>query len=669
MIIPKLSGKLIFGGDYNPEQWPEYVWEEDMQLMKQAGVNLVSVAIFAWAKLQPSEDEWNFGWLDRIMDLLAANDIHACLATATASPPAWLVHKHPKMLPVNSEGVTLYPGSRQHYSPSSATYREAAARLVDKLASHYKDHPALAAWHINNEYACHMPECHNEESTISFREWLKRKYESIYQLNEAWGTAFWSQVYSDWDEIFTPRLAPYCSNPTQKLDFKRFTSDAFLELLLMEKAILRKHTPDIPVTTNYVGFFKPLDYHRWSKEIDFTAWDSYPDPLTESIGRQRHAAGNDMMRSLIPGTPFVLMEQTPSAINGRETNLPKRPGLMRLWSLATIARGGDGVMYFQWRASKAGTEKFHGAVVQHVGAERSRVYKEVAALGEDLKKLAPVADSAIKADVGILFDWHSWWSVEMDSKPGKIDYFEACNQFHNWFYRNNIAVDYLSPDSDFGKYKLIVLPSLYMISEATAAALEEFVREGGVLLASYFTGIVNEADHVYLGGYTGPLKETLGLWVEEWRPNADGEGNRMLTADGGVSFACDHWADVVHVDSAEILARFGQEYFAGQAAFTENRFVGGKAFYLATRPDKDGLEWVMHQLCRKAAVDAVLKAPHGVEVVLRQKGEKEFLFVLNHTDETISIDLEDYTGQDLLSGIHVAGILSLDPLDVSVIQL
>lgn len=669
MNIPKLKGRLIFGGDYNPEQWPEHVWQEDMQLMRRAGVNMVSLGIFAWAKLQPGPDQWDFAWLDRIMDLLAENEICACLATATASPPAWLVHAHPEVLPVTAEGVTLYPGSRQHYSPSSSAYRDAAARLVDRLAIQYKAHPALAAWHVNNEYACHMPECHNEESTLAFRDWLKRRYGSIEELNTAWGTAFWSQVYSSWDQVFTPRLAPYCPNPTQQLDFRRFTSDAFLELLLMEKEILMGHTPDIPVTTNFVSHFKHLDYHRWSRELDFTAWDSYPDPLDEYAGRQRHASGNDMMRSLIPGRPFVLMEQTPSAINGRETNLPKRPGLMRLWSLATIARGGDGVMYFQWRASRAGTEKFHGAVIQHVGADRSRVFKEVCDLGDDLKKLSAVSDSCIKAEAGILFDWHNWWSLEQDSKPGKIDYLDTCRRFHDWLYRKNIPVDYLSPESDFTKYKLVILPALYMINESTATALEEFVRDGGTVLVSYFSGIVDGNEHVYLGGYPGPLKDLLGMWVEEWRPYAPGENNRMLVCGSGNGYSCEHWAEVIHLDGASPLASFEKEYFAGNPAFTENEFGRGHAFYLGTRPMADGFEWVMNKVCcERAGLAPVLVAPAEVEIIIRESDTERFLFVLNHSDASVEVDLKGISGTDLLSGVVHQGVLELGPLAVTVLQ-
>lgn len=666
MIIPKLSGRIIFGCDYNPEQWPEHVWQEDMKLMRQAGINLLSVGIFSWAKLQPHEDQWNFDWLDRVLDLLAENRIYACLATATASPPAWLTRKHPEILPVTREGRTLYPGSRQQYSPSSSAYRQAAARLVEKIANRYKDHPALAAWHINNEYACHMPECHGEESTTAFRRWLQNRYSDLNSLNDAWGTTFWSQIYTDWDEILTPREAPYFSNPTQQLDFKRFTSDAFLELLKIEKKILRHHTPDTPVTTNFMGFFKSLDYHRWAEEIDFTAWDSYPDPVDEKAGRQTHAAGNDLTRSHKPDQPFVLMEQATSAVNWRDTNLPKRPGLMRLLSMQTVARGGDGVMYFQWRASKAGTEKYHSAVVQHGGVEHSRVFNEIVQLGTELRQLSSAAGSKVVAEVAILFDWHTWWSLEVDSRPGRIDYPDACNRIHKWLYEQNIPVNFVSPAADLSRYKLVIAPSLYIVDEGCSKSLHSFVESGGTLLATYFSAIVDENDHVQLGGYPAKLRQLLGLRVEEWHPYPEGRGNQISDSNGN-RFTCDHWADIVHEEGATVLARFEDDFFQGHPALTRNAYGKGAAYYLGTRPDAEGLDWVLKQIA--IHTPPVLSTPTAVEASLRENGTDRYLFLLNHNDTEQTIDLAQFQGTDLLSNAYLNGKIVLKSNDVSVIKL
>ena len=351
-LLEKLP-HILYGADYNPEQWPEEVWAEDVRLMREAGVNLISLNIFSWAKLEPRPGEYDFGWLDRIMDLLYEHGILVDLATATASPPPWLAKLHPGSLPVTHDGVTLWPGSRQHYCPSSPAYREHASRLVRRIVDRYKDHPALVMWHINNEYGCHVSECYCDVSAAHFRRWLTERYGDLDTLNEVWGTAFWSQRYGAWDEILPPRAAPAFPNPTQQLDFRRFSSDALLECFTMEKDILREFAPDIPVTTNFMGAFKPLDYWKWADLEDVVSHDSYPDPASEDA-RVEAALSFDLMRSLGHGRPWVLMEQTTARVNWRTRNVPKKPGQMRLWSYEAVARGADGVMFFQWRPRKPG---------------------------------------------------------------------------------------------------------------------------------------------------------------------------------------------------------------------------------------------------------------------------------------------------------------------------
>jgi beta-galactosidase len=349
MITQKVP-HVIYGGDYNPEQWAEEVWDEDVRLMREAGVNLVSLGIFSWAKLEPRPGEYDFGWLDRIIGLLYENGVMVNFATATASPPPWLAKLHPESLPVTQNGVVLHPGARQHYCTSSAAYKERAAELVRRTTNRYKDHPALAMWHVNNEYGCHVAECYCDASAQHFREWLRARYGDLDILNEAWGTAFWSQRYGEWGEILPPRSAPTFANPTQQLDFRRFSSDALLELHEMEKEILREATPDVPITTNFMGFFKPVDYWKWAAREDLVADDSYPDP-SDPEAHVGAAMSRDLMRSLGGGAPWVLMEQTTVRVNWRNRNVPKRPNEMRLWSYGAVARGAEGIMFFQWRQS------------------------------------------------------------------------------------------------------------------------------------------------------------------------------------------------------------------------------------------------------------------------------------------------------------------------------
>lgn len=666
---PTLPSKLYYGGDYNPEQWPESVWLEDVRLMREAGVNIVSLGIFAWAKLQPSEKRFDFGWLDRIMDLLGENGISVCLATATASPPPWLSLRYPEVLPVTADGVVLQVGSRQHYSPSSRIYKKFAAALVRRLAQRYRKHPALASWHINNEYACHLQECHGEDSTKAFRDWLRARYKTLDALNDAWGTAFWSQAYGQWEEILTPRRAPYHCNPTQCLDFKRFTNDAFLALHRMEAAILRAATPQIPLTTNFMGFFKPLDYRSWAEDIDYVAWDSYPDPVDEVAARHAGAVGHDLMRSLKPDRPFVLMEQATSAVNWRPVNLPKRPGIMRLGCLQTVARGGDGVMFFQWRASKAGAEKFHSALVQHIPPHQSRVFAEVKALGTELQQLLPVAGSLVHNRVAIAFDWHAWWAVELESKPGRIDYAAWAQSLHRWFYEQNIGVDFVHPGADLSRYDLVLTPALYLLTAPDAASLASFVARGGTLLATYFTGIVDENEHIVLGGYPALLRKTLGLWVEEWNPCPDGRKNSIRFAGGRGKFTCDHWCDLLHVEGAKVIATYTNDYFAGRPAITRNEHGKGVAYYLGTRPDAAGLNTLLGQAIKDAKIQPGLKTPAGVEATLRESKTEKFLFLLNHTDRTARINLGKRQGKNLITGQKASRTIALAPLDAAVIRL
>jgi len=666
---PKLPSKLFYGGDYNPEQWPESVWIEDARLMREAGVNFISLGIFSWAKLQPSEKRFDFAWLDRVMDLLAENDISVCLATATASPPPWLSHRYPEVLPVTVDGITLQVGSRQQYSPSSRIYKKFASALVRKLAQRYRRHPALASWHINNEYACHLHECHGEDSTRAFRDWLKARYKTLDALNEAWGTAFWSQRYDQWAEILTPRRAPYHCNPTQCLDFKRFTSDAFLALYRMEAEILRTATPHIPVTTNFMGFFKPLDYRAWATEIDYVAWDSYPDPVDEIAARHAGAVGHDLMRSLKPDRPFVLMEQATSAVNWRPVNLPKRPGLMRLGSLQTVARGGDGVMFFQWRASKAGAEKFHSAFLQHVPHAQSRVFVEVKALGAELQRLTPVAGSLVKNRVAIAFDWHAWWAVELESKPGRIDYATWAQTLHRWFYTQNIGVDFVHPGADLAGYDLVLTPALYLLSAGHAANLTAFVKRGGSLLATYFSGIVDENEHIVLGGYPASLRKVLGLWVEEWSPYPDGRTNGVRFAKDRTKHSCDHWCDLLHLDGAEALASYTKDFFAGRPAITRHHHGQGVAYYLGTRLDTPGLDKLLRRITAEARIKPVLVTPDGVEATLRVSDNEQFLFLLNYNDRATKVVLGKLRGENLITGKKVTRALSLAPLDAVVLRL
>jgi beta-galactosidase len=665
VLIEKVPHAL-YGGDYNPEQWPEEVWKEDVRLMQEAGVNLVSLGIFSWAKLEPRPGEYDFEWLDRVVDLLYEGGVMVDLATATASPPPWLAKLHPESLPVTKDGITLHPGGRQHYCPSSTAYRERAAELVRRIADRYGDHPALAMWHVNNEYGCHVPECYCDASAAHFREWLRERYGDLDELNEAWGTAFWSQRYAGWEEILPPRAAPTFANPTQQLDFRRFSSDALLECFEMEKEILRQATPDVPITTNFMGFFKPADYWKWADREDVVSHDLYPDPANP----EAHIGATmtyDLMRSLGGGRPWILMEQTTVRVNWRERNVPKKPGQMRLWSHGAVAHGADGIMFFQWRASKAGAEKFHSAMVPHVKPEDSRSWREVKQLGAELRKLDEILGARGEAETAILLDWESWWALELDSRPSTaVRMLDGVYSFYKPLFEANVPVDFAHPEGDLSRYRIVIAPNLYLVSDGAAGNVKDFVAGGGTLVMSFFSGIVDENEHIRLGGYPAAFRDLLGLFVEDFVPFAAGEANRLVTPDGA-SYSCDLWADLVHLEGAEPIASYESGFYAGTPAVTRRASGNGAAYYLGTHPEERYTKALLERACREAGVEAPLEAPPGVEVVRRKTGEASFLFVLNHGDETVEVQLPK-PARDLLTGAESGGELTLEPMGVAVLE-
>jgi len=656
---------MIYGGDYNPDQWPEETWLEDARLMQEAGVNLVSLGIFSWAKLEPQPGVFDFAWLDRVMDLLYAHGVSVNLATPTASPPAWMVRLHPGILPVTADGTRLWHGSRRHYCPHSPDYHQYAARIAAQLAERYKNHPALAMWHVDNEYGCHGSGCYCDNSAAAFRTWLKARYTSLDQLNHAWGTAFWSQQYGQWDEIQPPRRAPAFVNPTQQLDWARFTSDSWLDCFDEQKAILRQITPGIPITTNFMSFHKEIDYFKFASHEDLVSNDSYPDTSQPDWMVQAGMAC-DLIRSLGERRPWLLMEQASSQVNWRAHNAVKRPGIMRLGSLQAVARGADGIMFFQWRQSKAGAEKHHSGMLPHAGTD-SRVWHEVKALGNELPRLDSLVASQVEAEVAILMDWENWWALELDSKPSvDLKLLPQIYAFYKPLFERGITVDFAHPGADLGRYKLVIAPALYMVSDAAAENINRYVENGGTLVMSFFSGIVDENEHIRLGGYPATFSQMLGLLVEEYAPFAEDPAKALTTSDGQ-HFNCTLWADIIHLRGAEPLASFESDYYAGSPAITRHQFGKGWGFYLGTELDPAGMGWLLERAILQAGAKAA--APHlpaDVEALRRTDGKKSWLFLLNHSGRAVKVPLQQ-AGFDLLTGNEVADSVSLGANDVAVI--
>ena len=665
---PDGSGPLAYGADYNPEQWPREIWKDDVRLMRQAGVNIVSLGIFSWAKLQPTEDTWDFAWLDEVMDLLYDHGIAVDLATATASPPPWLTTRHPEILPVSQSGATVWPGARQHWRPTSPVFRRFALALVETMARRYADHPALAAWHVSNELGCHNVYDYSDDAAAAFREWLRARYRGLDALNHAWGTAFWSQRYGEWEEILPPRLAAANPNPTQQLDFKRFSSDALKDYLRAERDVLHRLTPDVPVTTNFMVMDgdKGLDYADWAAEVDFVSNDHYVVLGDRALDELSYSA--NLTSGMAGGRRWFLMEHSTSAVNWRAINPAKPDGALVRDSLTHVAHGADAVCFFQWRQSAAGAEKYHSAMVPHAG-EDSEVFRTVTRLGRHLQQLAPVSGSRRKpARAAILFDLDSWWAAEQDSHPNaSLGYREESLDWYAAFLDLGVRVDVLPTTRSFDTYDVVVAPVLHLVPAALRDRLVRFVERGGHLVTTYFSGIVDENDHVWLGGYPGALRDLLGIRIEEFAPLLDGE---QVELDDGRSGTL--WTDRITVTSedTEVLATYGSGPQAGRPAITRRVVERGSATYVSTRLGAGGIAPVLARVLHDAGVESELPASlrGDVELVIRADEASEYWFLVNRTDDPVGLDgLGDLSDLLLCAPATEPGSASLPGLGVAVL--
>ncbi|GIE37059.1 beta-galactosidase [Actinoplanes italicus] len=636
------SARLEFGADYNPDQWPREFWDEDVRAMREAGVTVVSLAIFSWARLEPREGVYDFAWLDEVMDLLHSGGITVDLATATASPPPWLTRKHPEILPVTRTGEVLSPGARQHWRPTSPIFREHALRLVRELAVRYAEHPALVAWHVNNELGCHNIYDYSDDAAAAFRVWLRDRYGDVEALNHAWGTAFWSQRYDDFEEVLPPRLAASHPNPTQQLDFKRFSSDALKQHLRAERDLLHGITPEVPVTTNFMvmGETKGMNYADWAAEVDFVSNDHYVLPGPQA--RDELSFSANLTGNLAGGRPWFLMEHSTSAVNWQPVNVAKKPGELERDSLTHVAHGADAVCYFQWRQSKAGAEKYHSAMLPHAGTD-SEVFRGVVRLGQRLREMAPVAGShRRRAEVGIVFDWESWWAAEHDSHPtDRLRYRQEALDWYTALLDAGVRADVLPVGGPLEEYRVLIAPILHVVPAALAGRLRDWVAAGGHLVTTYFSGIVDENDHVWLGGYPGPLRDVLGIRIEEFGPLLDHESVEL---DNGTTGTL--WSDRIDVtgEDVEVLARYKTGEQAERAAVTRRRAGDGSAAYVSTRLGPDGLAPLLPALLGPAGVRGELPPELAGRVELAIRGDHWFL--INRTDEPV--DLSALPGAGLL---------------------
>ncbi|MFA9557704.1 beta-galactosidase [Evansella sp. AB-rgal1] len=673
MINDKLK-KIWYGGDYNPEQWDsKEIWDEDIRMFKLAGIDVVTLNVFSWALNQPNEETYNFEELDNHINRLYENGIYTCLATSTAAHPPWMAKKYPDVLRVDFYGRKRKFGGRHNSCPNSPTYRKYAEKMASKLGERYKDHPAIILWHVSNEYGGY---CYCENCEESFRTWLAKKYGSLENVNKAWNTRFWGHTFYEWNEIVVPNgLSEEGEGNVSafqgiSLDYRIFQSDSLLECYKLEHRALKKWTPNLPITTNLMGTYPELDYFKWGKEMDVVSWDNYPGIDTPvSLTAMTH----DLMRGLKGGQPFMLMEQTPSQQNWQPYNSLKRPGVMRLWSYQAVAHGADTVMFFQLRRSVGACEKYHGAVIEHVGHENTRVFRETTQLGMELKQLCEgLIDARIEAKVAIVFDWENRWAIDLSSGPSvSLDYVKEVHKYYKAMYDQNIPVDMISVEDDISKYNIVIAPVLYMVKTGYAQKLEAFVKNGGTFVTTFFSGIVNEHDLVTLGGYPGELRKLMGIWVEEIDALDPKRKNEMVIKDNWGSLAgsydCHLLFDIIHTEGAEVLAEYGFDFYKGTPVVTANRFGKGKTVYVGTSGEQRFINDLMRSLCKEKGISSLLKTPENVEVTRRRKGEKSYLFIMNHNDSESVFTVEN-KAVDLLTNKEVAGEVSIAANGVMILE-
>lgn len=694
MIEGKKINKILYGGDYNPEQWDEATRDEDMVLLPKAGVDIVTINVFSWARIQPSENVYDFSDLDSIVKRVTDKGMKICMGTSTAAYPAWMAKKYPDILRVDFEGRRKKYGARHNACPCSPTYRKYAPKLAGKLAEHFKDQDNIVVWHINNEYG---GMCYCENCEKSFRDWLRKKYGTLENLNSAWNSAFWSHTFYEWDEIVAPNeLSEYQMGrrsqfPGISLDYMRFNSDMMLQNYMDERDAIKRIIPDAVCTTNMMNLFKGLDYRKWAKEVDIASWDNYPQGFTEP---HYDSFAHELIRGLKDGKPFMLMEQSPSVTNWLPINSLKRPGEMRRYSYEAVAHGADTLMFFQMRQSPASSEMYHGALIDHSGRDDTRVFKECAALGEELKRIGNATLGGVApAECAIIFDWPTWWAIEdIGGITDRVRYPDEMISYYRALYEGNVPVDIIGSESDLSEYKLVIAPTYYMVHEGDKERFEEYVREGGCMLFTFYSGYVDENAHILKGGYPGTLRELIGARIEESDQLYEDmehfycEGVRLPehpqdTSNSFVykkkSYPAYKLCDVMYNEGAEALAVFDEDFYRGRPAVTRNRLGKGYVYYIATSSTGEFYSQLIDDICGERGVknvfgDRVTAADtwDGVEIALRNTGSRRVFYIINHEDmekQTVF----PFDGDELTEGktISAGDTLRLAPKGVNIVSV
>jgi len=649
--------KVLYGGDYNPEQWDEATWEKDYEMFSKAGIDIVTLNVFNWAMLQPNEETYDFSRLDASIKRAEENGVNICLATATAAHPAWMAKKYPDVLRTEINGMKRKFGKRHNSCPNSPTFRKYSVALASELAKRYKEQENIVIWHINNEYGGN---CYCENCEKAFRVWLRKRYQTLDALNRAWNTNFWGHTFYDWDEIVSPTMLSEMEDEEKGifhgmlLDYRRFNSEGMMNNCIDEAKAIKAVIPDARVTTNFMGAYKPLDYQKWAPYLDVISWDNYPGPEEEPA---HTALNHELMRGLKKDQPFMLMESTPGVVNWRPYNRLREPGQMRLHSYQAIAHGADTVMFFQLRMSPGASEKFHGAVIDHSGRDDTRIFKEVCVLGEELKVLGDeFLGSVSKPKAALIFDWETWWAVEGCIGPTvRLRYHEELLNYYRAFHSLNIPVDVVGMDTDLSEYKVVVAPLCYMIKDGFEQKLKDFTQKGGTSVITFFSGYADESDRIINGGFPGKMMDLFGIWAEEIDALAPTEENSFTY--NGITYPAKLLCDLIHANDTQILSSYEKRFYAGTPVITKNTYGQGNAYYVGTQSSKEFYQTFIKDICNEAGVDMVLyeniaKKEYpvcGLEITKRVKDGTEFVFLLNHQMNEESVELP-FSANDLLTG-------------------
>lgn len=664
---------LLHGGDYNPEQWldqKDEIWKKDMEFARKAGINTLSVGIFSWARLETEEGKYDFAWLDQVMDMLQANGIKAILATPSGARPPWLAQKYPEVLRVNSERQQHLYGGRHNHCLTSPAYREKAAAINEALALRYGRHPALGMWHISNEYGgeCHCPLCQK-----AFQKWLEERYGTVENLNHAWWNDFWAHRVGSFDQIQSPTSPSWLGENESHgllLAWRRFTSHQHCDFYLNEVAPLKRITPDIPCTTNLMSTYPIIDYFALGKCLDRSSWDNYPiwTGTKEDAQVGRHTAFNhDLMRGVGGGKPFLMMESSPGPVNWQQVNALRRPGTVLLQGLQAIAHGSDTVQYFQFRKSRGGVEKFHGALVDHEGSGNTRMFREVVTVGETLRKLRPVTGSAPENRITLVYDWENRWALS-DARFGLVDkgYEATVRAHHSALVQAGFGVDIIDQTGDLSGYALVSAPMSYMLRGDFANKVQAFVKRGGTFVLTYVSGYVDEEDLCFLGGFPGPLRNVAGVWAEE--VDALFPGMRNSFTWQGKTYEAFDFCELAHPETAQALTAYEKDFYQGMPALTVNAFGSGRCYYIAARTGEDFLmDFYRHAAKEAGVAPLVPELPLGMGAAKRiGENGREYLFLMNYLPSENSLTLQEKCF-DLLSGKAVSGTVTLPPRGVLVL--